>query len=90
MKITIKVVEFWDDDIRFQFHMFKMLHLPRFSKFPNSLPVSLKEKERVLQNSFMMKHFTAVQWLPFENGQSPFYIVNEVTLTGQKPSLKFC
>ena len=22
--------------------------------------------------------------------QSPFYVVNEVTLTGQKPSLKFC
>ena len=31
-----------------------------------------------------------VQWLPFENGQSPFYVVNEVTLTGQKPTLKFC
>ena len=31
-----------------------------------------------------------LQWLPFENGQSPFYVVNEVTLTGQKPSLKFC
>ena len=22
-----------------------------------------------------------LQWLPFENGQSPFYVVNEVTLT---------
>ena len=31
-----------------------------------------------------------VQWLPFENGQSPFYVVNEVTLTVQKSSLKFC
>ena len=31
-----------------------------------------------------------LQWLPFENGQSPFYVVNEVYLTGQKPSLKFC
>ena len=30
-----------------------------------------------------------IQWLPFENGQSPFYVVNEVNLTGQKPSLKF-
>ena len=31
-----------------------------------------------------------LQWLPFENGQSPFYVVNEVTLTGQKPYLKYC
>ena len=32
----------------------------------------------------------ALQWLPFENGQIPFYVVNDVTLTGQKPSLKLC
>ena len=25
-----------------------------------------------------------------ENQQSPFYVVNEVTLRGQNPSLKFC
>ena len=31
-----------------------------------------------------------LQWLPFENGQSPFYVVNEVTFKGQKPSLEFC
>ena len=30
-----------------------------------------------------------LQWLPFENRQSPFYVVNEVTLIRQKPSLKF-
>ena len=30
-----------------------------------------------------------LQWLPFENGQSPFYVVNEVALTAQKLSLKF-
>ena len=36
------------------------------------------------------KMLLQVQWLPFENEQSPFYVVNEVTLTGQKPSLKFC
>ena len=33
---------------------------------------------------------TQIQWLPFENGQSPFYVVNEVTLAGQKLSLKYC
>ena len=32
----------------------------------------------------------ALQWLPFENGQIPFYVVNDVTLTGQNPSLKLC
>ena len=32
----------------------------------------------------------SIQWLPFENRKSPFYVVNEVTLTGQKTSLKFC
>ena len=31
-----------------------------------------------------------VQWFALENQQSPFYVVNEVTLTGQNPSLKFC
>ena len=31
-----------------------------------------------------------IQWWTIENHQSPFYVVNEVTLTGQKPSLKFC
>ena len=31
-----------------------------------------------------------VQWLALENQQSPFYVVNEATLTGQNPSLKFC
>ena len=36
----------------------------------------------------MLHH--VLQWLPFENGQSPFYVVNEVTMTGQKPSLRFC
>ena len=36
------------------------------------------------------ENFLFVQWLPFENGQSPFYVVNEVTLTKQKASLKFC
>ena len=31
-----------------------------------------------------------LQWWTIENHQDPFYVVNEVTLTGQKPSLKFC
>ena len=31
-----------------------------------------------------------VQWWTIENHQDPFYVVNEVTLTGQKPSLEFC
>ena len=30
-----------------------------------------------------------LQWLPFENGQSPFYVVNEIILTGQKPPLEY-
>ena len=30
-----------------------------------------------------------VQWCALENHQSPFYVVNEVTLTEQNPSLKF-
>ena len=30
-----------------------------------------------------------LQWCAIENHQDPFYVVNEVTLTGQKPSLKF-
>ena len=30
-----------------------------------------------------------VQWCALENQQSPFYVVNKVTLTGQKPSLKY-
>ena len=32
----------------------------------------------------------ALQWLALENQQSPFYVVNEITLRGQNPSLKFC
>ena len=31
-----------------------------------------------------------VQWCALENQQNPFYVVNEVTLRGQNPSLKFC
>ena len=31
-----------------------------------------------------------IQWFALENQQSPFYVINEVTLTGQNPSLKFC
>ena len=31
-----------------------------------------------------------LQWHALENQQSPFYVVNEVTLRGQNPSLKFC
>ena len=31
-----------------------------------------------------------VQWCALQNQQSPFYVVNKVTLTGQNPSLKFC
>ena len=34
--------------------------------------------------------FTQLQWCALENQQSPFYVVNEVTLRGQNPSLKFC
>ena len=30
-----------------------------------------------------------VQWCALENQQSPFYVVNKVTLRGQNPSLKF-
>ena len=33
---------------------------------------------------------SSVQWLPLENRQSPFYVLNVVTLTGQKPTLNFC
>ena len=37
-------------------------------------------------------HFqrTTLQWCALENQQSPFYVVNEVTLRGQNLSLKFC
>ena len=31
-----------------------------------------------------------IQWCMLENQQSSFYVVNEVTLRGQNPSLKFC
>ena len=31
-----------------------------------------------------------LQWCALENQQSPFYVVNELTLTGRNPSLKFC
>ena len=31
-----------------------------------------------------------IQWCALENKQMPFYVVNEVTLTGQNPSLEFC
>ena len=31
-----------------------------------------------------------LQWFALENQQSPFYVVNEVTLTGLNLSLKFC
>ena len=34
--------------------------------------------------------FICLQWFALENQQSPFYVVNEVTLTGQSQSLKFC
>ena len=44
----------------------------------------------IMTRVFQLCYFYKAQWLPYENGQSPFYVVNEVTLTGQKPSLKFC
>ena len=31
---------------------------------------------------------TTLQWFGLENQQSPFYVVNEITLTGQNPSLR--
>ena len=31
-----------------------------------------------------------IQWFALENQQSPFYVVNKVTLRGQNSSLKFC
>ena len=31
-----------------------------------------------------------VQWFALQNQQSPFYVVNKVTLTGENPSLKLC
>ena len=34
------------------------------------------------------KHY--LQWCALVNQQSPFYVVNEVTLPGPKPSLRFC
>ena len=44
-----------------------------------------------IQINFSQKYDAShLQWLPFENGKSPIYVVNEVTLTGQKPSLKLC
>ena len=36
-----------------------------------------------------MKIHTYLQWFALENQQSSFYVVNEVTLTGQNSSLKF-
>ena len=36
------------------------------------------------------KSMRTLQWCALENQQSPFYVVNEVTLRGQNPSLKFC
>ena len=31
-----------------------------------------------------------LQWFALENQQSPFYVVDVVTLTGQNLTLKFC
>ena len=36
-----------------------------------------------------LRRINEVQWCALENQQSPFYVVNEVTLTGQNPSLRF-
>ena len=44
--------------------------------------------EMVVKKSYGIK--LHLQWLPFANGQSQSYVVNKVTLTGQKPTLKFC
>ena len=37
-----------------------------------------------------LRRINEVQWCALENQQSTFYVVKEVTLTGQNPSLKFC
>ena len=42
------------------------------------------------RNFNVMVWHDMVQWFALENQQSLFYVVNEVTLTGQNPSLKCC
>ena len=46
----------------------------KVDELPNNNPEELQ----------WLGNLSILQWLPFENGQSPFYVVNEVTLTGQK------
>ena len=55
-----------------------------------SISTPFKSMKKLLGLPFPAQVFFDIQWLPFENGQSPFYEVNEVTLTGQKPTLNFC
>ena len=44
----------------------------------------------MLSSLWLKKCTFKLQWCALENQQSTFYVVNEVTLTGQNPSLKFC
>ena len=61
--------------------LFNRVTVAFLSRYANA---SLSNKMGIFQGC------VKIQWLPFENRQSPFYVVNEVNLTGQKPSLKFC
>ena len=56
-------------------------------QFPYRLEKTQKETPILRYKRKFMEH---LQCCAFENQQSPFYVVNEVTLTGQKPSLRFC
>ena len=47
-------------------------------------------KDTTLNVSLLNLIESAVQWIALENQESPFYVVSEVTLRGQNPSLKFC
>ena len=42
---------------------------------------------KIIKIQLWQKRF--LQWRALENQQSPFYVVNEVTLRDQNPSLKF-
>ena len=59
----------------------------------NDLDVLLGPKWDIVDMSITMDSFRIgkdLQWCALENQQSPFYVVNEVTLTGPNPSLKVC
>ena len=63
----------------------------RTTFYPNkTLTQTNQLKDQGFQDFIRFDHALQIQRCALENQQNPFYVVNEVTLTGPNPFLKVC